>query len=82
MSNTSLRDNIFTFLSTYDLTTAGYLLITATRIVVSEEPVNLLPDENVYVRFHLQPPSTMTYDAARSYVSHLSDYLLYDYDEF
>lgn len=82
MNNTSLRDNIFTFLSKYDVTTTGYLLITATRIVVSEELVNLLPDENVYVRFKLEPPSPMTYDAIQSYTSNLQDYLLYDYDEF
>jgi hypothetical protein len=82
MSNTSLRDNLFTFLSTYDLMTSGHLLVTAYRIIVSEEPLELLPEENVCVRFHLKPPKHTTYDAVQSYVSHLHDYLLYDYDEF
>jgi hypothetical protein len=82
MSNTPLRDNLFTFLSTYDLMTGGHLLITAYRIIVSEQPLELLPDENVYVRYHLKPPKHTTYDAVQSYVAHLRAYILYDYDEF
>jgi hypothetical protein len=81
MSNTPLLDNVYNFLSTYDLLTSGHLLITAIRIVVSEEPLELLPDENEYVRFHLTPPKFTTYDAVRSYISHLRDRILNDYYE-
>jgi hypothetical protein len=82
MSNASLRNNLFTFLSKYDVLTSGHLLITDNRIVVSEKPVELLPDETGHVRFHLQPPSPLTYDAVRFYILYIEDHILYDCNEF